>query len=92
MLIQDSKISGFCRNNVKNAALGIAAFALLGAQVAAAQTSKTKVQDRAMQAHVETASPASRTCLPANGAQILGGFAGADDYLDVNTGEVCGKR
>jgi hypothetical protein len=29
-------------------------------------------------------------CVPANGAQILGGFAGPNDRLDPTTGEVCG--
>lgn len=28
-------------------------------------------------------------CIPANGAQIMGGFAGPGDSLDSVTGEVC---
>jgi hypothetical protein len=28
-------------------------------------------------------------CVRANGAQIMGGFAGPDDWLDPVTGEVC---
>lgn len=28
-------------------------------------------------------------CIPANGAQIMGGFAGADDRIDSVTGEIC---
>jgi hypothetical protein len=31
------------------------------------------------------------TCVPANGAQIMGGFAGADDRIDSVTGEICSR-
>lgn len=84
--------SRYGRNSGKNAILGLAAFVLLGAQVATAQTGKTKVDPRAMQAHMETTSQPSRSCVPVNGAQIIGGFGGAGDLIDVNTGEICGKR
>jgi hypothetical protein len=30
-----------------------------------------------------------RACRPANGAEILGSFAGADDFIDTMTGEIC---
>lgn len=81
------------RNITKNVAFGLAAFMLFGAQIAAAKTGGKNVNPRAMQAHAETTtSQPSRTCVPVNGAQILGSFAGADDLIDVNTGEICGKR
>jgi hypothetical protein len=89
----------FTKNSSKSArgAAGRAAFvlafiAVAGAQAASAHSGKVKSVDRAMQAHVENAAQASRTCIPANGAQILGGFAGPDDLIDVNTGVICGKR
>ncbi|MDI9847841.1 hypothetical protein QM467_07215 [Rhodoblastus sp. 17X3] len=34
--------------------------------------------------------PAAR-CIPANGAQIMGNFAGADDRFDSVTGELCSR-
>lgn len=93
MLTQNTKItSQYGRNIAKNVAFGLAAFMLFGAQVATAKTGGTKVNPRAMQAHAETTPQPSRTCVPVNGAQILGSFAGADDLIDVNTGEICGKR
>jgi hypothetical protein len=30
-----------------------------------------------------------RVCRPANGVEILGNFAGADDFIDPVTGEIC---
>ncbi|MDI9848899.1 hypothetical protein QM467_12605 [Rhodoblastus sp. 17X3] len=84
--------SWYSRNIANNVALGLAAFMLFGAQVAVAKTGGKNVNPRAMQAHSEITSQPSRTCVPANGAQILGSFAGADDLIDVNTGEICGKR
>lgn len=93
MLIHNGKSnSKFGRDLTKNAALGLAAFVLFGAQVVAAQTGRTKVDPRAMQAHFETAHQFPRSCAPANGAQILGGFAGPNDFVDINTGDICGKR
>lgn len=80
------------RDIVKKAAFGLAAFVLLGAQVAAAETGRTKVNPRAMQAHMDSEFQPARSCAPANGAQIIGGFAGPDDLIDANTGEICGKR
>ncbi len=84
--------SKFGRNLTKNAAMGLAAFVLFGAQVVAAQTGRTKVDPRAMQAHFEMAHQLPRSCVPVNGAQILGGFVGPDDLIDINTGDICGKR
>jgi hypothetical protein len=74
------------------ALLGAACFVALGVNLAAARESKVKVEPRAMQAYSDSQFATVRTCIPANGAQILGGFAGADDLLDIRTGEVCGKR
>jgi hypothetical protein len=34
---------------------------------------------------------APRYCVPANGAQILGGFAGPSDMIDPVTGDVCSR-
>ena len=34
---------------------------------------------------------AFRRCLPATGAQILGGFASPHDWLDPDTGEICNR-
>jgi hypothetical protein len=45
-----------------------------------------------MQANVETSVQGNPTCVPINGAQIIGGFGRSGDFLDVNTGEVCGGR
>jgi len=84
--------SQFSRNIAKNAALSLPAFVLLGAQVVAAQTGKSKVDPRAMQAHMETTLQPSGSCAPVNGGQILGGFAASADLIDVNSGEICGKR
>ncbi|WP_294534544.1 hypothetical protein [uncultured Rhodoblastus sp.] len=36
-----------------------------------------------------SASQVPERCVPANGAQIMGGFAGPDDRLDSVTGEIC---
>ena len=36
-----------------------------------------------------SAHQVSEHCAPANGAQIMGGFAGADDRIDSVTGEIC---
>jgi len=84
--------SRYSRHVANKAALGLAVVMLFGAQIAAAKTAGTKVNPRAMQAHAEMTSQPSRTCIPVNGAQILGNFAGADDLIDVDTGEICGKR
>lgn len=32
-----------------------------------------------------------RRCVPATGAQVLGGFAGPYDWLDPMTGEICNR-
>jgi len=32
-----------------------------------------------------------RHCVPATGAQVLGGFAGPYDWLDPMTGEICNR-
>jgi hypothetical protein len=34
---------------------------------------------------------APRYCAPANGAQILGGFAGPSDLVDSVTGDICNR-
>ncbi len=76
----------------KNIALIGAVFLVaLGTNIAAARTATKHVDPRAMQANADMAFFTARACQPANGAQILGGFAGSDDFLDVRTGEICGK-
>jgi hypothetical protein len=73
-------------------ALGLATFVMLGAEFAEAKTTKTKVDPPAMQAYVETADQFYRACVPANGGQIVAGFATNGDLINVNTGEICGRR
>jgi len=34
---------------------------------------------------------AADRCVPPNGAQIMGGFAGPDDRIDSVTGQICPK-
>jgi hypothetical protein len=46
------------------------------------------VEPRDFRADVATPRFEER-CIPANGAQIIGGFAGPGDSLDGVTGEVC---
>jgi hypothetical protein len=64
----------------------------IGANAAAAQTARGLVDPRLFQAYSENVSEQSRPCVPANGAQIMGGFAGSHDLIDTRTGEICGKR
>jgi hypothetical protein len=78
--------------SAKNIALIGAVFLVaLGTNIAAARTTKTHVDPRAMQANADMAFFTARACQPANGAQILGGFAGSGDFVNVRTGEICGK-
>lgn len=76
------------------AGIGLAMLMMLGGQIAAAKSASPKMDPRAMQAQAESRPAAMPThvCQPANGAQILGGFAGADDLIDVNSGEICARR
>jgi hypothetical protein len=76
----------------KVATLGAFCLIAVGSSLAAAQPHKAKVDPRAMQANSSSTFEVRQTCIPANGAQILGGFAGGDDLIDVRTGEICGKR
>jgi hypothetical protein len=39
----------------------------------------------------DVAPNAARRCVPATGAQVLGGFAGPYDWLDPMTGEICNR-
>lgn len=44
---------------------------------------------------VATAAPApapARTCVPADGAQILAGFAAPNEWIDRQSGEICDPR
>ncbi|MCW2318065.1 hypothetical protein SAMN06265338_101128 [Rhodoblastus acidophilus] len=84
------------RKLARGAAVGatfvLALVAGSGAQAGSAHANHMRSSDRAMQASGEYAAPWPGACIPANGAQILGGFASPDDLLDVNTGAICGKR
>jgi hypothetical protein len=80
------------RRLAKAATLSVFALVAVGGNLALAQNSKAKVDRRAMQANVETSVQGNPTCVPINGAQIIGGFGRSGDFLDVNTGEVCGGR
>jgi hypothetical protein len=58
---------------------------------AAAQSDKgARHQSLSRQFRAEAARDAGR-CIPANGAQIMGGFAGSGDRLDSVTGEICAR-
>jgi hypothetical protein len=78
---------------IRAAALSLTASVLFAASglPALAQADKSapkSVQPRAFRALAEVHAD---RCLPANGAQIMGGFAGPDDRLDPVTGEICTK-
>jgi hypothetical protein len=80
------------RRLAKAASLSVFTLIAVGGNLAVAQHSKAKVDRRAMQANVETSVHGNPSCVPINGAQIIGGFGRGGDFLDVNTGEVCGGR
>jgi hypothetical protein len=75
------------------ASLGFIASVAFGANVATAQTARGLVDPRLFRAYSESIIEQHRTtCVPANGAQIMGGFAGSRDLIDARTGQICGSR
>jgi len=70
------------RMNAKSAGAALAALALLAASPAIAGAHR----------HRRPVAPAYPYCLPANGAQVLGGYAAPTDLLDPVTGEICNPR
>lgn len=77
-----------------------ATFLALTAAVALSASGLSAMAQSGKSAHHQTLSREFRAeavtrdagrCLPANGAQIWGGFAGADDRLDSVTGEICAR-
>ena len=77
--------------NFTLAALTMSAFVALASSGVSAMAksdhnaAKARDYQAAYSTHVED------RCLPANGAQIMGGFAGSDDRIDSVTGEICRK-
>jgi hypothetical protein len=74
-----------------SASLALASILLATSGLSAvAQSGKSALhapQAREFRAYTSTEN--SRRCVPANGAQIMGNFAGADDRIDSVTGEIC---
>lgn len=93
-----SCVKPFCNSVVRGikrkrtVAIAALAAAAIGSNLAVAQAHKAKIDPRAMHAHSEWTFDGDRDCVPANGAQIRGGFAASDDLISVNTGEICGKQ
>ena len=74
------------------AALALSASALLAASnahVAAQPGKSTPLTDRQREYRATYAYRSSERCVAANGAQIMGGFAGPGDRLDAVTGQIC---
>ncbi len=73
---------------VKRTACAILLTLAFGSTAAWAQTESVRYQE--MQALAEAGPYWDESlCIPANGAQILGGFAGPEDRLHAVTGHVC---
>lgn len=84
-----------CSPNTKNLVARALMLTLIGAASisGAAAREHKRVDPMAMRASAENFAQAPRrNCAPANGAQIIGGFAGAGDWLDADTGEICTPR
>jgi len=79
---------------IKCAACAISVMILTAQSAAFANTYNH--QDRAeirspREAATAMQRPNQLQCLPASGAQILGGFASPHDWLDPATGEICNR-
>ncbi len=65
------------------------AFSFSGAPVLA-QSGKTAIHTvNPREYRADFSTPGWDRCIRANGAQIMGNFAGPDDWLDSVTGELC---
>lgn len=69
---------------------GASLIVMAGAAVAGPLVDQSLTYDRDLRAQAQHATP--QHCLPANGAQIMGGFAASDNSLDAITGQPCGHR
>jgi hypothetical protein len=69
---------------------GASLLVMAGAAVAGPLVDQSLSYDRDLRAQAEHAT--QQHCLPANGAQIMGGFAASGDALDAVTGQPCGHR
>lgn len=73
--------------------MALAACVLLGASGLSAMAQPDKEARHAVEARDFSADVATsrftERCIPANGAQIMGGFARSGESLDSVTGEVC---
>jgi hypothetical protein len=79
---------------LRGAILALSTSALLaasGARVAAQSGKSTHLTDQQREYRATYAYRSSERCVAANGAQIMGGFAGPGDKLDAVTGEICSR-
>ena len=73
------------RMNAGRAGAAVAALVLLGTGASLAE-----IRDELERAY--RAEFYARPCIPANGAQVLGGYAAPTDLLDPITGDICRPR
>lgn len=78
------------RARLVSVAFAAAALVALAGAPAQAQNGSARASHAQKIPSGASRDPAQR-CVPANGAQIMGGFAGADDRFDTVTGEICRK-
>ncbi|MBB4200471.1 hypothetical protein GGD83_004300 [Rhodoblastus sphagnicola] len=78
----------------RGAILALTASTLLaafGLPATARSDKSTQLSDQERDYRAAYAYRSSERCVAANGAQIMGGFAGPDDKLDTVTGEICSR-
>ncbi len=81
------------RATINGAALAILTTIALGATGVSAVADPMHYRRHSVNADefLAHSSGALKYCVPVNGAQILGGFAGPDDRLDPATGDICNR-